>query len=310
MPDDPASATRSGFSHRWLREPLVLFLAAGVVLFGAYSALQPAAAPEQASDRIQLTKGDVQQLAVAWMAQWKRPPTTQELQGLIDGKIREEILYREALAMALDKDDTIVKRRLAQKMEFLAEDMSALRDPSIEELRSWFAANKERFALQGRISFYHLYFSVDRRGSGAAAAARTAMRELDTVSGAAATTGAFGDPFMFQSFYGDRSSNQVSDVFGTEFARRVFALTPGSWQGPIESGLGWHLVWVDAVTPSRVPALDEVESLVRSEWLDEQRTAAKEAAFEAMRARYDVVVPTVLSIDVSGIGATQETASR
>jgi hypothetical protein len=310
MPDDHAAARRPTSLNRWLREPLLLFVAAGIVLFAGYSALQPAAAPEEAPDRIELTKDDLRQLAVAWTAQWKRPPTMQEMQGLIDGKVREEILYREALAMGLDRDDTIVKRRLAQKMEFLAEDMSALRDPSTDELKAWFAASGERFALPGRVSFRHLYFSPDRRGSGTVHAATAALRELESSPGASAATGAFGDPFMFQWFYGDRSPKEVADVFGAEFARRVFALTPGSWKGPIESGLGWHLVWVDSIAPSRVPAFDEVEPLVRSEWLDEQRAAAKETAFEAMRARYDVFVPAASTLDVSGIAAPQETASR
>lgn len=99
------------------------------------------------------------------------------------------------------------------------------------------------------------------------------------------------DPFMFQDYYGDRSPEQVATVFGTKFTRRLFQLAPGSWQGPIESGFGWHLVWVDSMTPARVPAFEEVEPEVRSEWVAEQRAEFKRRAFEAMKARHKVVLP-------------------
>jgi peptidyl-prolyl cis-trans isomerase C len=310
MPDNKVPVGRPASPHRWLREPLVLFLAAGIALFAGYSALQPAAAPNQALNRIELTEGDLRQLAVAWMAQWKRPPTTEELKGLLDGRIREEILYREALAMGLDKDDTIVKRRLAQKMEFLAEDMSALRDPSIDELKTWFAANGERFALQGRVSFHHLYFSVDKRGSGAEPAAMVALQELQESPDRSVVAARVGDPFMFLDYYGDRSPKQVADVFGTAFAGRIFELKPESWQGPIKSGLGVHLVWVTSLAPSRVPAFEEVEAIVRSEWIDEQREAAKAAAFEAMRARYEVLLPPALMTEAPDNAEPQGAASR
>ena len=148
---------------RWLHEPLLQFLVIGVLLFVAYSFVSSRSVKSQNPSRIELTEDDLHQLDAAFTAQWLRHPTDQEMGHLIDERIREEVLYREALALGLDKDDTIVKRRLAQKMEFLAEDVSALREPNINELRNWIAKHSERFALPSRICFITSTFHLIAR---------------------------------------------------------------------------------------------------------------------------------------------------
>jgi hypothetical protein len=273
---------------RWHREPLVHFLVAGLLLFVAYAAFQRGAAPAQPSHQIELTLEDLRGLEVAFRSRWQRPPTPDEMVGMVESKVREEVLYREALALGLDKEDTIVKRRMAQKMEFLAEDVSAAREPSGEELAAWFAQNARRFALPGRASFRHLYFSPDRRG---ARAHDDAAQALDQLGGQPEDAPAVGDPFMFQDTLADRSSEQLAKDFGPGFARAVFELAPGSWQGPIESGYGWHLVFVSALTPGRVPALEEVEADVKTAWRADQQAEAWRKAYEAMRAKYELVLP-------------------
>jgi peptidyl-prolyl cis-trans isomerase C len=276
---------------RWLREPLLHFLLIGLALFAVYRALNRAALEPENRSRIELTDDDLRQLELGWMAQWRRPPTPEEIRRLVDSKVREEILYREALALGLDQGDTIVKRRMAQKMEFLAEDLSALREPNREELKAWFETNAPRFTVPGRASFRHLYFSFDRRGEQARDEAERALQKLADRPADAPGASALGDPFMFQDYYGDRSPEQVATVFGAKFTRSLFQLAPGSWQGPIESGYGWHLVWVDSMIPPRVPAFEEVEPEVKAEWVAEQRAEFKRRAFEAMKARYEIVLP-------------------
>jgi peptidyl-prolyl cis-trans isomerase C len=179
-------------------------------------------------------------------------------------------------------------RRLAQKMEFLAEDVSTVRDPPVDELKLWFEKNRDRFALPPRMSFRHLYFSFDQRHE---CARKDAVRSLVMLAGKPADapeTEKLADPFMFQDYYGDRLPEQVGGVFGMNFAEALFALKPGVWQGPIESGFGWHLIWIDSLTPGRVPAFEEVEAMVKSEWITEERAESKRKMFEAMRARYNV----------------------
>ena len=276
---------------RWRREPLLHFLLAGLLLFAVYRILHPELSVRAEVNRIDVRAEDLRQLEDVWMAQWHRPPTRDEMRGLVEGRVREEILYREALALGLDRGDTIVKRRLVQKMEFLADDVSALRDPTADELRAWHAKNWERFAEPSRRSFRHLYFSTDRRGE---RARQDAVRALSKLAGAPADSpavDAIGDPFMFQNYYGDRSPEQVASVFGTEFAAVVDQLRTGSWQGPIESGLGWHLVFVVSATPGRVPSYNEIEPDIRAGWINEQRAEARRRGFETMKARYEIHLP-------------------
>jgi hypothetical protein len=143
--------------------------------------------------------------------------------------------------------------------------------------------------VAGRASFRHLYFSFDKRSQGARQAAEGALPRL-------------ADPFMFQDFYGDRSPEQVANVFGAKFTRALFRLAPGTWQGPIESGFGWHLVWVESMTPAREPTFEEVEPEVRSAWVADLRAEFKRQTFEAMRARYDVVLPGAPANATAGNG--------
>jgi peptidyl-prolyl cis-trans isomerase C len=288
---------RSPTAKRWLREPVIHFLVIGVLLFVAYSFVGSGSVKRQSPNRIELTEDDLRQIDAGFTAHWLRHPTAQEMASLVDEKIREEVLYREALALGLDKEDTIVKRRLAQKMEFLAEDVSALREPQINELKDWFGKNSQRFALPSRIWFHHVYFSFDRKGEEASKAAARAYKELagEPVDSAVATRAA--DPFMFQDYFADCTEDQVAKTFGSKFAKALFQLPCSSWQGPIESGLGWHLVWVDSMTPTRVPAFEEVQETVKTEWQAEQSAEANRRAFAIMRARYEVVLPDAVTKD-------------
>ena len=142
----------------WWREPLLQFLVIGAAMFAAYGVLNPGSGRAESSKSIEVTVDDLRQLGIAFGSQWRRPPTAEEFTALVEGHIRQEVLYREALALGLDKDDTIVKRRMAQKMEFLAEDVAAAHEPSAAELKAWFRKAGQRFAMPGRATFRHLYF--------------------------------------------------------------------------------------------------------------------------------------------------------
>src|SRR3972149_4169500 len=185
---------------RWLREPLVHFLLIGLLLFAVYTVLNPGQG--RSLNRIVLTEDDLQQLQIGFSAQWRRPPTHEEMDGLIYSRVREEILYREALALGLDKEDTIVKRRMAQKMDFLAEDLSDLREPTTEELRAWFEKNSKRFVLPARATLRHLYFSPDRRGEHARADAFRTLNKLAGKPEDSPAAAALAAPLLFQDYYG------------------------------------------------------------------------------------------------------------
>jgi parvulin-like peptidyl-prolyl isomerase len=193
--------------------------------------------------------------------------------------------------MGLDKDDEIVKRRMAQKMQFLAEDVAAAREPTTAELKSWFEQNSAKFAQPPRLSFRHLYFSPDRRGTRARDDAEQALAKLAGQPVDAKIASSLADAFMFQEYYRDRAPEFLGKEMGPQFALAVAKLKPGSWQGPIESGFGWHLVYVDTVIPGRVPAFEEVEPDIRTAWLGEQKALAWEKAYKKLRANYTVLLP-------------------
>ena len=276
---------------RWLREPLLHFLLLGLALFAIYGYMHRGRGGVESSRQIALTLEDLRTMEMYFESQWHRPPTPQEFQAMVEDKVREEVLYREALAMSLDKDDTIVKRRMAQKMQFLAEDVAAAHEPSTAELKAWFDKSSQKFALPSRISFRHLYFSPDKRGKNAQDDAAKALAKIARQPEDSKLAASLADQFMFQDYYGDRAPEAIAKEFGPQFAVAVEKLRPGSWQGPIESGYGWHLVFVTTVIPGRVPAFEEIEPDIKTAWLGEQKAQAWEKAYKDLRAKYTVLLP-------------------
>jgi hypothetical protein len=276
---------------RWLQEPLLHFLVLGVALFAVSAYLSRGSGAGASSTQIALTLDDLRQVEAYFESQWQRPPTPEELHRLVESRVQEEVLYREALAIGLDKDDTIVRRRMAQKMQFLAEDVATAREPTTDELKSWFEQNSAKFAQPSRLSFRHLYFSPDRRGAYGREDAARALAQLAGQPEDAKVAASLGDPFMFQDYYRDRAPDFLGKEFGPQFAQAIEQLSPGSWQGPIESGFGWHLVYVDTVIPGRIPAFEEIEPDVKTAWLGEQKALAWQKAYKEMRARYTVLLP-------------------
>jgi peptidyl-prolyl cis-trans isomerase C len=276
---------------RLLREPLLHFLLIGAALFAVYHFCQPSRDPSPPSKEIRLSTDELAQLILLFQSQWKREPTPEEFNRLVEQKVQTEVLYREGLAMGLDKNDEIVKRRMAQKMQFLAEDVAAAREPTTDELKAWFAKNTGKFAMPPRLSFRHLYFSPDNRGARARDDAGRALEKLAGQPEDTKLAESLADPFMFQDYYRDRAPDYLGKEFGPQFAQAVEKLPTGSWQGPIESGFGWHLVFVDTVIPGRVPDFEEIEGDVKTAWLGEQKVLAWDKAYKEMRAKYTVLLP-------------------
>ena len=276
---------------RLLREPLLHFLLIGVVLFTAYRYLQPARSAAPSSKEIQLSVDELSQLAVLFQSQWRRDPTTEEFERMVEQKVQSEVLYREGLALGLDKNDEIVKRRMAQKMQFLAEDVAAAHEPTIEELKAWYAKNTDKFTMPKRISFRHLYFSPDRRGKNTRDDSAKLLARLTGQPQGVKLPESSTDQFMFQEYYRDRATDYIGKEFGPQFALAVEKLPKDSWQGPIESGFGWHLVFVDTAIPGRVPDFEEIEADVKTAWLREEKAQGWQKAYQTMRAKYTVLLP-------------------
>jgi hypothetical protein len=285
------------------RDPFIQFIFLGALMFGAYQYLQPETERAAPPTEIRFTVDDLAQLVIGFEAQWNRPPTQAEFNAVLEDRVRQDILYREALALGLDREDTIVKRRMAQKMQFLAEDVATAREPTDDELRAWFADNSKLFSMPARVSFRHLYFSPDRRGREARADAAEALGAIDNRPLPVSATSSPGDPFMFQDYYGERTVPAIARDFGSEFAQTVAALPPGSWQGPVRSGYGWHLVYIEAVVPGRVPDFGEIANEVKTAWLGERMAEAWREAYEEMRARYTILLPVPADEAVAAVSS-------
>lgn len=273
---------------RWLKDPLFHFLLIGAGLFFVFH--QVGDPGEDRSDRIVVTADDVERMATLWSRRWQRPPTPAELEGLIDSHIREEVLYREARALGLDQDDTIVRRRMAQKMDFIFQDIAAGQEPDEAALEAFLEQDSGRFQESARYSFLHVYLNPELRAKQASTDAQRLLDDL-RLQGQAADPAAVSDPFMLlEHRLEDRSERDIARLLGQEFASVLSGLPVQQWQGPIESAYGVHLVYVLERTMPRVPTLVEIRDRVRTEWLAERQREANEAMLRTLRERYEIVV--------------------
>jgi hypothetical protein len=288
-----------------LREPLVQFLLIALALFAVNRFVNAEHGGADPSKRIELTVNDLRQMTMMWLAQGRPMPSEQQLRAMMEQRVGLEILSREAVALGLDRNDEIIRRRLAQKMEFLFEDLGQLQDPTPAELKAWMERNPDRFKSPPRISFHHLYFAFDKHGGTARQNAQAALAKLGGAPAEPAGSAVTGDPFMFQDSYIDRTPESVAKDFGPSFAQAIFNLGPGSWAGPVESGYGWHLVFVDAIVPERMPAFSEVEPQVKSDWLEKRTRQLKEKTLQEIRSRYTVILPDLNAGTMKAVSVPQ-----
>lgn len=272
-----------------LHSPLTHVFVLGVLLALALLIVHGPPSGEDEARRVVITGSDLIQLRAAFARTWQREPTETELRGEIQKLIREEVLYREALARGYDRDDVVVRRAMQRKMEFLAEAQGLREPPTDEEIQAYFALRRERYSLPVVLSFAQVYFSQDSRGAKAEEDARAALVGLRRADPDPESLLDWGDRIMLDSVYRDQTEQQVRSAFGNDFADAVLALEPGDWQGPIRSGYGIHLVKVFERTEKRVPEWNEVRSRVLADMEFEASTAAREQLFQEIAQNYRVV---------------------
>jgi peptidyl-prolyl cis-trans isomerase C len=274
---------------RWLKDPLFHFLliGAGIFILYGWQADDDAVRPDQ----IVFTEARIDQLINLWERKWQRLPTQRELQGLIEQQIREEVFYREALAMGLDEDDMVVRRRMSQKMEFISNDLASLAEPDDGELQVYLDENRDKFAIPGRVSYSQVYLDASKRGEQVYSDADELLAELlqSTVD---IDISMVGDSFMGGYRFTDETDFGVGRIFGKDFAQQLFELPVGGWVGPVESGYGLHLVRIDSRTDVQIPSLEQVRDKVRMEWLAEQQRQTNDLLYAELRKRYDITIET------------------
>jgi hypothetical protein len=271
---------------RLLREPLLHFAMLGFAFFLAYDWLH-GASPAQGNE-IVITRGRIEQIVAGYERANQRAPLAAELDGLINDAVREEIMYREAMAMGLDRDDTIVRRRLRQKLEFLSEDVAPVPDATDAQLEAYLQAHADRYRNEPRYDLSLVYIDPIKHGSHLADDAATLLARLRRDPGVDLTQ--VGDQSLLPHHYPNVSAADLTGQFGAEFAKTLSAMQPGAWQGPLNSGLGAHLVLIRRREGGNIPKLSEVRDLVRSAWTDDQRKLANDQYYASLRARYAVTI--------------------
>lgn len=261
-----------------LGEPLLHFTLIGVALFFFYG--QPGASklpPKLDDDVISVRPETVSRMSSQFAGTWNRSPTEEELASLIESYVREEVLYREALALGLDEGDSVIRQRLRLKMEFIGESVAATMDPDEAVLAAWYADNAAQFTPAARISLQQVLLASPEEAE-AVRAALSAGRELETL----------GQSTMLPASVEAGSPTTIDGTFGPGFFSTVAALPLGEWQGPVKSAYGWHVVALTAVQQPETPPLASVREIVLAAWRQAQAEALREAQYQALRARYEI----------------------
>jgi len=270
-----------------LREPLLHFLLFGGLLFLFFQWQGGSDGP--GSNRILITPGLIDHLATGFTRTWQRPPTEVELKELIDDYVKEEIATREAIGMGLDRDDTVIRRRLRQKLEFLLEEESASSPPTDAELKAWVDRHADALRIEPKVAFRQVYLRPDRRGASARTDAEKLLAKL-RAAGPEVPTDRMGDASMLPAEQPLEPLRDVARTFGKDFAEDLTKIEPGQWTGPVESSFGLHLVLVRERVDGAMPELAEIRPLVEREVLAERRKAELQALYERLLAKYTVEI--------------------
>jgi hypothetical protein len=287
---------------RILREPLLHFLLLGTVIFTAYGFVSKSASNEPG--KIVVSEGQIAAMAEGFARTWRRPPTREEIEGLIKDQVQEEVYCREAMALGLDKEDTVIRRRLRQKLEFVTDDVAALAEPSDEELSTYLRAHAETFGLQRQFTFSQVYLNPERHGENLARDTGKLLAQLEQ-AGDRADVSELGDSFLLEHRFQSLPASEVLKEFGEKFAAKLGELSLGQWHGPVDSGYGVHLVWISERTEGRAPALAEVRDAVRREWANARRLEINEKFYQKLLKRYVVTIERPSPAEEKRIAATK-----
>jgi hypothetical protein len=270
--------------RRILKEPLSHFAVLGLGLFALYRLTAGEAPP--ASEEIDVDAARIAALAQGFERAWRRPPSAEEVDGLVESYVRDEVLYREGLARGLDRDDSVIRSRVLLKMQVLGElPETELTDFEVQE---WFEANAERYATPARYDVRQILFDPIRRGSRLDSEIGAALRDLE--ADPALDAASLGDATLLPGALGDASPTDVASQYGEEVAAALSNAPAGRWFGPVSSSYGRHLLWVDVREPPRAATLADVRAAVERDLRSERAQGASDALYRRLRERYTIRV--------------------
>jgi len=272
-----------------LREPLLHFMFIGAVIYSLYG-LFAEPVVEETDKTIVVTAGEIEWMQASWQKRWNRPPTAEEFDGLIQQYIKETVLYREALTMGLNKHDMIIRRRLAQKLEFLAKDLVALTPPTEDELQAYFDEHQARYQAPTLYTFTQVFFDPDKRGDATLDDAEAVKATLIAQGDAIEDAGALGDGLMLQNYYPQKDRAEIQKNLGSGFTDTLITLAPGQWHGPVRSGFGVHLVYVNNITEPPPPVFAEMRERVSADWSLDRGEELNDKFYASLREQYSIVI--------------------
>lgn len=244
---------------------------------------------EKEEKSIELSTADVDRMILLWEKRWKRPPTQKELDGLIEQSIRESVLYREALAMGLEKDDPVVRRRLAQKVEFISNDIITINTPEDEVLQAYLDAHASKYRLPGKISFKQIYFNPAKHDASMQSEAEQLLVQLGQENHELNISD-LGDSFLYGTKFDTLKEFELNRLFGKDFSKKIFTLEEGKWLGPLASGYGLHLIYIDTKSLSRTASLEDAKESVLQDWISDERKKANKSFIENLSKQYTIKV--------------------
>ena len=277
-------------TKKFLNEPLAHFFVLGLLLFVLYAVVNNDSG--RSAEEIVIDQARMSGLIVNFEKTWQRPPTVAEKQSLIDAWVREEVLYREGIAIGFDIGDPVIRRRVAQKMSFVADGVVP-NSPEEAELETWLAANAEDYMVPAFFTLQQVYIDPQRHADDLDAFVNSIRTSLD----AGADARSLGDSTLLPAELMSSSSVELTRVFGTDFAVALAETSVGDWQGPIRSGYGLHFVKIDEHIAAREPQLEEVRAAVERDFLSEQSEEINEAFYAALLERYTVRIESVQQDD-------------
>ena len=272
-----------------LREPLVHFMFIGAVIYALYG-LFAEPVVEETDKTIVISSGEIEWMQTSWQKRWNRPPTAQEFDGLIQQYIKETVLYREALTMGLNQHDQVIRRRLAQKLEFLAKDLVALTPPTEDELMAYFEEHQSRYQAPTLYTFTQVFFDPDKRDDTTLADAEKAKATLIAQGENIDDPGALGDGLMLQNYYPQKDRAEIQRQLGSGFTETLLTLAPGQWHGPVLSGFGVHLVYVNGIDEPPPPLFDKLRERVTEDWRLDRGEELNKQFYTSLRDQYTIVI--------------------
>ena len=274
---------------KFLREPLVQFLFLGGLIYLAYALVTPQS-EEDNSRTILVSASRVQWMQDSWQKRWNRLPTKKELNGIIQQYIKETVLYNEAIKMGLDKDDGVIRRRLAQQVEFLAKDLVVYTPPAQADLEKYYKEHLDQYKPDVSYSFTQVYFDPDKRGESTLDDANKVKEKLVAQASMLQNVEGLGDDYMKANYFEANTPMEIRKNFGSGFAESLMELEAGKWHGPVLSGFGTHLVFVNEIVSPPIPPFDEIKARVLEDWIEQKRESLNEEFYEALEDYYTIIV--------------------